>query len=113
MTLAEIQREAWANAQAKGFHDEDESPPSPIRQIAWMGLICSEAAEGIECIRRDEPHFHYRDDAKPEGLASELADIVIRVCDTAGALGIDLQRAVAEKLAYNRARPHRHGGKRA
>ncbi len=113
MTLDEIAREAINNARAKGFHDEDESPPSAIRQIAWMGLLCTEAAEAIECIRRGESHFHYRDDGKPEGLASELADIVIRACDSAGALGIDIERAVREKLAYNRSRPHRHGGKRA
>lgn len=113
LTLKEIQAEAIGNAREKGFHDEDESPPSAIRQIAWMGLVCSEAAEGIECIRKGEPHFHYREDGKPEGLGSELADIVIRVCDTAGALEIDLERAIREKLAFNRSRSHRHGGKLA
>jgi len=34
----------------------------------------------------------------------ELADIVIRVCDLAGAKGFDLGGAIAEKLEYNRTR---------
>jgi NTP pyrophosphatase (non-canonical NTP hydrolase) len=48
---------------------------------------------------------------KPEGVPSELADIVIRVADLAGALGIDLAGAIKEKQAYNATRPHKHGKK--
>jgi NTP pyrophosphatase (non-canonical NTP hydrolase) len=47
------------------------------------------------------------------GFPSELADIVIRVADLAGALGIDLAEAIRIKLAFNRTRTHRHGGKKA
>jgi len=45
-------------------------------------------------------------------LPSELADIVIRVYDLAGALGIDLDAAIEVKHQYNVGRPYRHGGKR-
>lgn len=48
---------------------------------------------------------------KPEGIPSELADIVIRVLDTAHRYGIDLDDVVAEKLAHNRTRGYRHGSK--
>lgn len=48
---------------------------------------------------------------KPEGLPSELADVIIRALDTAARLGIDIDAEVAPKLAYNRTRGHRHGGK--
>jgi NTP pyrophosphatase (non-canonical NTP hydrolase) len=48
---------------------------------------------------------------KPEGVASELADIVICVGDLAARLGIDLGRAVEEKHAFNETRALRHGGK--
>lgn len=50
---------------------------------------------------------------KPEGLPSELADIVIRVFDTAQAWGIDLTEAVMMKHRYNISRPFRHGNKRS
>lgn len=50
--------------------------------------------------------------AKPEGIPSELADIVIRVMDICGMYGIDLEKAILEKMEYNRTRPMRHGGKK-
>jgi len=48
---------------------------------------------------------------KPEGMPSELADIIIRTLDFAAMFNIDVDKAVAEKLAYNRTRGRRHGGK--
>lgn len=46
---------------------------------------------------------------KPEGIPSELADVIIRALDIAAHLDIDIEKAVAEKMAYNRTRPKRHG----
>lgn len=48
---------------------------------------------------------------KPEGVPSELADIVIRALDFADARNIDLGAMIEEKIAYNATRGHRHGGK--
>lgn len=48
---------------------------------------------------------------KPEGVPSELADIIIRVLDMCGWYGIDIEAAVAEKMEYNETRSYRHGGK--
>ena len=48
---------------------------------------------------------------KPEGLPSELADILIRTFDLAGVLGINLGQAVVGKLLYNATRGERHGGR--
>lgn len=48
---------------------------------------------------------------KPEGVVSELADIVIRVADLCGLYGIDLETALEDKMAFNRTRTYRHGGK--
>ena len=46
---------------------------------------------------------------KPEGVAVELADAVIRIADLCGHLGIDLDAVIAEKMAYNADRPYKHG----
>lgn len=69
---------------------------------AMLALIHSEVSEAVEAWREDEG----------EHFAEELADVVIRVLDVATGLGIDMDVAVAQKLAKNRQRAHRHGGKR-
>lgn len=46
---------------------------------------------------------------KPEGVPSELADVLIRVLDIGDEFGIDLAAMVQEKLAYNASRPKMHG----
>lgn len=49
---------------------------------------------------------------KPEGIPSELADVVIRIFDMCGYYGIDLETAIIEKMMYNKTRPYKHGGKK-
>lgn len=49
---------------------------------------------------------------KPEGVAVELADCVIRILDYCGHAGIDLEEAIRIKHEYNKSRPYRHGGKK-
>lgn len=48
---------------------------------------------------------------KPEGIASEFADTIIRIMDTCQAYNIPLAEALLAKIEYNATRPHRHGGK--
>jgi hypothetical protein len=50
---------------------------------------------------------------KPEGFGIEVGDTIIRLLDTAGALGIDIAECMRLKMAYNETRPARHGGKTA
>lgn len=50
---------------------------------------------------------------KPEGFGIELADTIIRILDTAGALGLDMAELMRVKMMYNATRPPRHGGKKA
>ena len=61
-------------------------------------LIHSEISEAMEGHRKG-----LMDDKLPkrEMLEVELADAVIRICDLAGALDLDLGGAIADKLAYN------------
>ena len=65
-------------------------------------LIHSEISEAMEGHRKglmDDKLQH-----RPM-IEVELADAVIRICDLAGALGLDLGGAIAEKLAFNAQRP--------
>jgi len=50
---------------------------------------------------------------KPEGLAVELADLLIRIMDTCGAYRIPIAEALILKMEYNASRPYRHGNKHA
>jgi hypothetical protein len=47
--------------------------------------------------------------AKPEGVAVELADCLIRILDTLAHLGVDVDGVVARKMAHNASRPYLHG----
>ncbi len=51
------------------------------------------------------------EDKKPEGIPIELANLLIRIFDTCGTYGINLSEALRMKMAYNKTRPYRHGGK--
>ena len=41
----------------------------------------------------------------------EIADVIIRALNFCGRHGIDIKKAIDEKMAYNKSRPFRHGGK--
>ncbi|MEN6334862.1 MAG: hypothetical protein ABFE01_11420 [Phycisphaerales bacterium] len=76
-------------------------------------LAVSELSEALEDYRVGRMETTTDADGKPIGFPTELADTVIRVMDTAFAMGIDLQAEIARKMTYNTTRPYRHGGKRA
>lgn len=90
-----------------GFH---ESKPvfgaqgqSSRHILSWLMLITTEVAEAAEAVRMgDKANF-----------AEELADICIRVFDTAEALDVNLEQAIVDKMAKNERRAIRHGGKLA
>lgn len=91
----------------------DALPPELLRAVAWMVLVVTEVGESIEDILNEHMTTDANMAGKPTGLGSELADIIIRVCDTAGALGLDMEAELRSKLDYNRTRSHKHGGKLA
>lgn len=42
-------------------------------------------------------------------LEEEMADVIIRVMDLAGALDLNLEEAIVAKLEHNKTRPMKHG----
>lgn len=78
---------------------------------------CLEGDPSLPCDPTDETdcfQFGHEDRCqhrgkKPEGVAVELADAVIRIADLCGHLGIDLEAAIDLKMAYNETRPFKHG----
>lgn len=117
-TLAEMARAAHDNSKAHGWWEgssvERGEPLVHADTIAAkLALVHSEVSEALEEVRiRDPRVVVVRGDGKPEGFASELADVIIRVFDLAEACGVDIEDAVLTKHAYNLKRPYRHGGSR-
>jgi NTP pyrophosphatase (non-canonical NTP hydrolase) len=103
MNITDLVTESHDRAVRKGFYD----PPPSIEQR--LCLIHSEVSEALEAYRERGLESWKREDGKPEGLASELADVVIRIADFAGHLKIDLDAEIRQKSDFNESRPERHG----
>jgi len=107
MNLTELSVMVHTLAIEKGWYEGDS-----INIPEKLALIHAEVSEALECYRDDQMETWSTASEKPEGFPIEIADIVIRVLDLCGALGIDIQGAVDQKHAYNATRPHRHGNKK-
>ena len=101
--LNELAQEILKINTANGWNVlKSEEWAEPYKVPAILALIHSEVSEALEDFRHDNREY----------FAEELADVVIRVLDCAGGLGIDLDKAVADKMEKNRHRGFRHGGKK-
>lgn len=118
LTIRGLIAEAHATAREKGWHDSGFDARTFGEEIA---LFHSELSEAMEAYREGDDLTRIThapmaagecSPAKPEGVAVELADTLIRIFDTCGARGIPLEEALRQKMAYNKTRLHRHGGKR-
>lgn len=106
-----LQSAIAANNFEKGWRD----PEAPHRNFGELiSLIHSETSEALEAFRDgdDYTEISYEDDGKPVGVASELADVIIRVLDMADEMNIPVIEAVIAKHRYNQTRPYRHGNKK-
>ena len=107
MTLNELRDECHAIARSKGWYDG----PGERNIGEQLMLIVTEVAEAMEDLRDEKMTMSVDVAGKPIGFPSEIADVLIRVFDLAGYLGIDLDSAVWAKIKYNERRAYRHGGK--
>ena len=125
MTLNEFVKDIHSNAVAHGWWDE----PRSFGEI--VALCHSELSEALEEDRAGKQLIYcetgiklnkdccddgcvgaacFRDNsAKPEGVAVEMIDCIIRILDWCGQMGIDVEAVLEAKHAYNKTRPYKHG----
>ena len=108
--------------KAKGFHDGE----MPLGE--QLMLVVSELSEALEADRRDgwckERDVDLSDALSQSGqygfadwfrenvkdtVEDEIADAFIRLFDLVGTYGIDIEKHIALKLAYNKTREYKHG----
>jgi len=119
--LNDILERCHEGSKAKGWWDDETDAQGVLIRdrvealiMTKLMLCVTELAEAAEDYRRggDMTTALVGPKAKPCGFPTELADTVIRIFDLAGALGIDLEAEIMQKLDYNEGREHRHGGKK-
>ena|SRR5260221_246148 len=113
LTMSELIKESYETAVEKGWWAEGEGTDRSIG-MALM-LMVSELSEALEEHRNGKAldEIWYQPNGKPEGIPVELADVMIRIADLVGHYKMPLERALREKLAYNKTREYRHGNKKA
>jgi NTP pyrophosphatase (non-canonical NTP hydrolase) len=115
-------------AHAHGWWSDDDGNTVQRNMGEMIALMHSELSEALEAYRNNEPTLWYEHAlptvglamdqreyngvlGKPQGVASEFADVIIRILDTCATLGIPIATALLDKHEYNLSRPYRHGGK--
>ena len=100
--LNELAKEINKTAHDHGWWDKPRSFGDVI------ALCHSELSEALEAFRKGEPMMFFE---KPEGIAVEMVDCIIRILDYLAENEVDIDSVMEEKMRFNTSRPYRHGGK--
>ena len=107
-SLNEMKAEVVAFEISKGWQPNDNQFGTSL------ALLHSEVSEALEAFREGD-WDSVREDGKRLGVTSELADVFIRLLSTwaqfLDPMGHDIQEQYELKMAYNRTRDQRHGGR--
>jgi NTP pyrophosphatase (non-canonical NTP hydrolase) len=96
MDISELTKKMDAFVQIKGWYLTGSSRPQTPRNLAIS--LTLEANEVLE-------HFQWAEDIKDrDELANELADVALYLFQLASVAGVDLEKAILEKLDINAAR---------
>ncbi|GAB4494915.1 MAG: nucleotide pyrophosphohydrolase [Anaerolineales bacterium] len=96
MDIAQLTDQMHAFVRSKGWYEANSKRPQTPRNLAIS--LSLEAAEILE-------HFQWGEAVKDRGeLASELADVTLYLLQLASVTGIDLEKAVLDKLKVNQTR---------
>ena len=93
MDIRDLTTKMHAFVRSKGWYEPESKRPQTPRNLAIS--LSLEANEVLE-------HFQWQEDLKDKDeLASELADVALYLLQLASISGIDLEKAVLEKLEVN------------
>ena len=103
MSINDLAKDIHANAVAHGWWENKRS----FGEI--IALCHSELSEALEADREGQADVYVRSNGKPDGVAVEMIDCIIRILDWCEYAHIDVEAVLAMKHNYNKTRPYKHG----